>query len=107
MAFLRGPRAGSLIVLAMAGVGCAHTDNEPVQYPTIEVRLDDGKPQERPLTPAKTFEILMRMDPQLPAFTPRKFRFLLASAGRLVFTLYSTTAEGNVGEPIMTVDHDY
>jgi hypothetical protein len=85
---------------------CAHA---PVEsgVPHIEIQLDDGKPVERPLMPSKTFELLVRFDPKLPAYRARRVRFLLAQAGRIFVSVYSGTADDHPGELIYSIDRDY
>ncbi len=101
---VRGMLLGTLLLC-----GCAHNGDEKADtpYPRIEVRLDEGRAAEKPLTPQKTFEILMKMDPGLGGYTPRKFRFLLAQAGKITFTLYQAGADGGPGAAIGTIEHDY
>ena len=93
------------LVPALA-LGCAHVGPIP-SGPTVEIALDNGHPEERPLTPAKPFELLMRIDPALPAYRPRQLRLLLAQPGHLVLTIYATTPEGQPGAVLTTLDRHY
>jgi hypothetical protein len=95
-----------LVIAAALLASCAHLEPRSTG-PTLELALDDGHPSERPLTPTKTFEMLMKFDPKLPAFTARQLRFLLAQPGRILFTVYDTTPDGRPGNPLATVDRDY
>jgi hypothetical protein len=93
-------------LLALLICGCAHTG--PISTgPTLELALDDGHPAEKPLTPAQTFEMLMKFDPALPGYTPRLIRFMLAQPGHVIFTFYDTAADGSPGKPLSTIDRVY
>ncbi|HEY7953968.1 MAG TPA: hypothetical protein VII38_01710 [Polyangia bacterium] len=96
----------ALSLLPLFTLGCAHA-GPILTGPTVELALDSGHPEERPLTPAKPFELLMRMDPAMPAYLPRRLRLLLAQPGHLVLTLYATTPEGQPGAPLLTLDRHY
>jgi hypothetical protein len=97
----------SLAALTCAlALGCAH-GKLAIEGPTVEVALDEGRPSERPLTPGQPFEILMRIEPKLPAYQPVAMRFQLAQPGHLVFALYATTGEGNPGAALKTIDRTY
>jgi hypothetical protein len=88
--------------------GCASTPETRLSGPTLELALDEGRPSERPLTPAKTFELLLRVDPKLPSWTPRRLRLLLAQAGHVVFTFYGDGESGrSPGAPLGSLDRAY
>ncbi len=93
----------ALLVVA----GCAHAPEPRVEGPLLELQLDDGHPAERPLTPDRAFEILLKLDPALPAWRPVRLRFLLAQPGHLVFTLYKEGADGHPGEALFALDRRY
>ena len=94
------------LTVALLAAGCGHAPVH-LEGPAVEMALDEGKPSERPLTPGQPFEILMRIDPKIPAYTPVALRFQLAQPGHLVFTLYGITGEGNPGAPFRTIDRTY
>ncbi len=78
-----------------------------VSGPEVEVAHDDGRPTERPLTPDKTFELLVRFDPRMTGWKPDRLRFQLAQPGRLAFAIYRVDAEGRPGEEVKTIERDY
>jgi hypothetical protein len=92
----------------VALLGCAHAP-PPVETsgPTLELRLDEGRPDQKPLTPDRSFEMLMRFDPKLPQYVVRRIRFLLAQPGHLVLTVYETSPEGNPGAAVDRIDRVY
>jgi hypothetical protein len=97
-----------LLVLTLAA-GCHPTpEARPViTSPTMELTLDDGHPSERPLTPQKSFEMLVRYAPLLPDYIPLRMRFLLAQPGFLVFAVYASTPEGGPGAELGRIERDY
>lgn len=97
------------IALSLLVAGCAHAPaaRPAPSGPTLELQLDDGHASERPLTPNQTFEVLMRFDPGLPQWTPRRLRFLLAQPGHLFFTLYAEGADGHPGRALAGFDRVY
>ena len=96
-----------LIVACAALAGCGGSQAMRLDGPTVEVMLDEGRAAERPLTPGQPFELLMRFDPRLPAWHPLALRFLLAQPGRIVFTIYGVTGEGNPGAAQKTIERSY
>ena len=96
-----------LLPVTAALWACAHASAPRVPGPSMEVALDVGTPSERPLTPGRAFEVLMKFDPGLPAYVPRRFRFLLAQGGHIVFTLYGTTGDGGPGSRLVEIDRLY
>ena len=99
----RAPAFFSTVILSL---GCAHAP-VAVEGPLIEVVLDEGKPDQRPLTPDKTFELLMRFDPKLPSYRLVRARFQLAQPGKLVFTVYAVDGSGRPGAPLKTIERNY
>jgi hypothetical protein len=95
----------ALALLLPLVASCAHAPGPPA--PTLELALDEGRPSERPLTPQRTFEMLMQFDPQLPAYKPLGIRFLLAQPGRIVLTVYRMMPDGGPGLPLATIERDY
>lgn len=94
----------SLLVLA----GCAHSAPAlESSGPTLELRLDDGKPAEKPLLPERANEMLMRFDPNLDGYSVLSLKFLLAAPGHVMINLYKTSPEGNPGERLARVERDY
>lgn len=93
-------------VCCVALLGCAHAQVTRPTGPTVEVALDEGAPSERPLTPEKSFETLMRFDPQLPSFQLRQMRLQLAQAGQISFNVYAN-ADDHPGELLTTIDRSY
>lgn len=85
---------------------CAHTHQAQIE-PSVEVCLDQGRASERPLTPSSTFEILMRIDPHVPAYVPRRIRFLLAQPGKIVFSVYAMTPDGRPGQTLLQISRSY
>jgi len=100
------PATRRAAVLALCFAACAHTEAISTG-PTLELALDDARASERPLTPPKTYEMLMKFEPALPAFIPRRIRFLLAQPGHLVFTLYDTADGGVPGKALAVIDRSY
>ncbi len=98
--------AAAAAALAVA-VGCAHAPSVVVEGPQIEVALDEGKPDQRPLTPGQPFELLMRFDPKMAQYRARRLRFQLAQPGKLVFTVYAVDENGRPGRALKTIERDY
>jgi hypothetical protein len=94
-------------VLALALAGCGHTKPLAVVGPEIEIAHDEGRADQRPLTPGQTFEMLVRIDPRLRAFRLSRMRFQVAQSGRIVFTVYASDGEGRPGAALKSFDHDY
>jgi hypothetical protein len=105
------PRCGAPPVCALGLLvglsACAHAPQPRSSGPTVEVTLDDGRAAERPLTPGRAFEILIKMDPSIPSYAPRRLRFQLAQAGRLAFTIYGTGGDGGPGAALAEIDRVY
>jgi hypothetical protein len=99
--------AAAALAAAAAAAGCAHAPEPRSDGPTLEIALDDGHAAERPLTPDRAFELLMRFDPALPAWRPLRLRFLLAQPGHLVFTFYKEGADGRPAEALGAVERHY
>jgi hypothetical protein len=91
----------------LAIAACRHAPEMRTPGPSVEVALDDGQAAEKPLTPARTFEVLMKIDPGLPAYVPRRMRFLLAQGGHVIFTLYGTGPDGGPGATLCEIDRIY
>jgi hypothetical protein len=94
----------ALVVVAQA---CAHAPRVTVSGTEVEMALDEGRAAQRPLTPGKTFEMLIRIDPRMPAYRLERMRFLLAQPGHLVFSVYAINAEGRPGDLLKTIDRVY
>ncbi len=94
------------LVTLLTLFGCAHAPATRPSGPTVELALDEGSPSERPLTPEKTFETLMRFDPQLPSFSLRQLRLRLAQAGQITFNIYAS-ADDRPGPLLTTLDRSY
>jgi hypothetical protein len=95
---------------ALVAAGCNHAPEmrPPITTgPTLELTLDDGRPGERPLTPQRSFETLMRFAPLVSDYIPLRFRFLLAQPGFLIFTVYAGTLENTPGAPLARIERDY
>jgi hypothetical protein len=95
------------VAVAVAVAGCGHLPPPVVSGPEVEMSLDEGRAVERPLTPDKTFEMLVRIDPKLPGFQPERMRFLLAQPGHIVFTVYAVDGNGHVGKELKVIDRVY
>jgi hypothetical protein len=99
-----------LLFAALLATGCSHApETRPAVTtgPTLELTLDNGRASERPLTPQKSFEMLVRFAPLVPDYIPLRIRFLLAQPGHLVFTVYATTPEDLPGAELTRIERDY
>ena len=96
-----------LIAAALVAAGCGHGGKMIIGGPELEVALDEGRPDQRPLTPGQAFEMLVRIDPKLAAFRLHQLRFQMAQPGRIVFSLYATDEAGRPGAVLKSIDHNY
>jgi hypothetical protein len=103
---VRGVAAAALLAVSLSN-GCAHAPPPVIAGPELEVALDEGRPDQRPLTPGQPFEMLIRVDPKLPAWRPLRMRFQMAQPGHVVFTLYAVDGAGRPGAPLKTIDRNY
>ena len=94
-------------LLALCALGCSHAPPPRREGPLIELRLDEGRAQERPLTPSRLFELLILFEPRMTSYQPVELRFLLAQPGHLVFHVYAVTGEGLPGPALKTIDRIY
>lgn len=103
-------RSLSLIV-ALALSGCAEAGSYGVGYGAgtreIELTHDDGKPAERPILPSGSYELLLKGEPNVPAYRLLRLRFLVAQPGRLQLQVYDTSPEGRPGRLLFRVERDY
>ena len=101
-------RTLTLSLLSLCTLGaCKHAPEMHAAGPILQMVLDDGHATERPLTPSKTFELLMRFDPGLPAYLPRRMWLQLAQPGHITVSIYGTTRDGNPGDPLYSVERVY
>lgn len=74
----------------------------------LELSYDDGQPAERPILAAPDFEWLIKFEPNLPAYTPRRLRLLVAQPGELRLILYRhDDATGRPGARIGAIERSY
>lgn len=99
--------ASTLLGLALSGAGCAHAPEARLTGPTVEVALDDGRPQEKPLTPNRSFEVLMRFDPRLPSYRLRQMRIMIAQAGGFSFNVYTNGPGDAPGDTLKAIEREY
>lgn len=102
---MRGGLAPLLFAAAVAG--CASAPPVVQSGAEVEVALDEGRASERPLTPSRTFEMLVRIDPKMPSYQAVRMRFLLAQPGRIVFAVYAVGEGGGPGATLKVIDRDY
>ena len=97
-----------IAAVSMLIIGCAApiATLRPTS-PTVEMQLDDGHASEKPLLGNRAFETLLRFDFAMPAYTPRRLRFLLAQPGKIVFTLYDEAPDGKPGRALASFSRDY
>ncbi len=98
---------GLTLLVGILLSGCAHKVILQPVGPIVQVALDDGHASERPLTPSKTFELLMRFDPALPLYQLRRMWLSLAQPGRMTVSIYNSTKDGEPGEAIFSMDRTY
>jgi hypothetical protein len=94
--------------LSFVVLGCAHQE-APAELtgPTLELRLDDGKPDEKLTLPERAQEILMRFDPGLAGYVPLTVKLLLAAPGPTALSVYRTSPEGNPGVLVQRIGRNY
>jgi hypothetical protein len=97
-------RGVALVALLIA---CAHAPPPRLVGPELEVALDQGRADQRPLTPGQPFEMLVRVEPKMAAWRPLRMRFQLAQPGPIVFTLYAVDANGRPGAALKSIERNY
>lgn len=99
----------SLIVpLSLLFLGCATAGgNYAGPGREIELAHDDGRPAERPILPQGNYELLLKSEPNIPAYRLLRLRFLVAQPGRLQFQIYDTSADGRPGRLLHRLERDY
>ena len=79
------------VVLLTAGVACSggpKSTRATVLETELELSYDDGQPTERPILAVADFEWLIKFEPNLPAYSPRRLRLQLAQPGELRLVVY-------------------
>ncbi len=100
------------VVLAAAlTAGCsgsAKSTRATLQETELELSYDDGQPAERPMLAGLDFEWLIKFEPNLPAYSPRRLRLLVAQPGELRLVLYRhDEASGRPGARLAAVEKNY
>jgi hypothetical protein len=96
-----------LAAAALLSCAGAQKQKDAPPEPELELAYDDGTPSERPLLPPPAFEWLVKFEPNLPAYKPKRLRLLLAQPGPLRLVLYAADAAGRPGTPLRTIERDY
>ncbi len=100
--------AVALLVPAAACSGSGKSTKATVIETELELSYDDGQPAERPILAAPDFEWLIKFEPNLPAYTPRRLRLLVAQPGELRLILYRhDDATGRPGARIGAIERTY
>ena len=79
------------VVLLTAGVACSggpKSTRATALETELELAYDDGQPTERPILAVADFEWLIKFEPNLPAYSPRRLRLLVAQPGELQLVFY-------------------
>jgi hypothetical protein len=97
---------GLILVAAALAAGCAHGTAPPIVEPAVELQLDEGRAAERPLIPGRAFELLLRFEPKLPAYTLARLRFRLAQPGPIAIAVYRDE-HGAAGAPVKAIERRY
>ena len=99
------------VVLLTTGVACSgglKSTRATVLETELELAYDDGQPTERPILAAADFEWLIKFEPNLPAYSPRRLRLLLAQPGELRLVVYRhDEATGRPGARLGAVERSY
>ncbi|MCS6912933.1 MAG: hypothetical protein RMK29_05015 [Myxococcales bacterium] len=98
-----------MLGMVLLGSACATTGGAPTVGAVREIEMahDDGRPAERPILPASSFELLIKNEPNMPSFRPVRLRFMVAQPGRIQFQLYDTNEEGRPGRLLYRIERDY
>lgn len=104
------PRALAAALLLPMGAcsGSGKSTKATVIETELELSYDDGQAAERPILAAPDFEWLIKFEPNLPAYTPRRLRLLVAQPGELRLILYRhDEATGRPGARIGAIERSY
>lgn len=100
--------AAALLIPIAACSGSGKSTKATVIETELELSYDDGQPAERPILAAPDFEWLIKFEPNLPAYTPRRLRLLVAQPGELRLILYRhDEATGRPGARIGAIERTY
>ena len=100
---------GTLVLTTAVGCsGGPKSTKATVQETELELAYDDGQPAERPMLAGADFEWLIKFEPNLPAYSPRRLRLLVAQPGELRLYLYRhDEASGRPGARLGAVERTY
>ena len=107
----RLPRPVLLALALTTAAGCSggsKSTKATLQETELELSYDDGQPTERPMLAGSDFEWLIKFEPNLPAYSPRRLRLLVAQPGELRLVLYRhDEASGRPGARLAAVERTY
>lgn len=106
MRSLRESARFALLCGALLAGGCTtrYVGNSPRE---LELAHDDGRPAQRPVLPVSSYELLLKQEPNLPAYRLLRLRFLVAQPGRLVLNVYDNGPTGKPGKLLHSIDRSY
>lgn len=98
----------TLLAPLLACSGAGKSTKATVLETELELSYDDGQPAERPILAASDFEWLIKFEPNLPAYAPRRLRLLLAQPGELRLAVYRhDEATGRPGARLFAIERSY
>jgi hypothetical protein len=101
----------ALLVVLACGPACSGSQKSTratVQETELEFAYDDSQPAERPMLAGTDFEWLIKFEPNLPAYAPRRLRLLLAQPGELRLAVYRhDEASGRPGARLLSIERSY
>jgi hypothetical protein len=106
------PLVAALGLFLLAGgpacSGSQKSTKATVQETELELAYDDGQPSERPMLATADFEWLIKFEPNLPGYAPRRLRLLLSQPGELRLSIYRhDEATGRPGARLFTIERTY